>query len=330
VVARTTLAVAVVLGAVGCNPALSDTTSEVTAPRLIAVSASPAEAQPGGPFTLTALYVSPDGGADASTLSWAICLLPPQLGDPDSVNQDCVAERAQGLSTLGHGGVARGDVPSAACELFGPESLTPPPAAGQPASRPTDPDSTGGYYLPIVVTAERADEAVAFERIVCQPSGVTPAVFNQYESSYLPNENPSVLSLSLQPNDAGAAVTVSPVEQPDAAMLAVRAGSTNSLQVSWPICPLTPATCEGAETFVVIDSSSQTVQNMRESMVASWYASAGSFALDRVGRAGTDTATTAVNTWTAPAAAGTVRIWVVLRDARGGVGWASYVLAVAP
>jgi hypothetical protein len=50
--------------------------------------------------------------------------------------------------------------------------------------------------------------------------------------------------------------------------------------------------------------------------------------LDRVGRDGSDTTVNVVNTWTAPTTPGIVRIWVVLRDARGGVGWESYALDV--
>ena len=68
----------------------------------------------------------------------------------------------------------------------------------------------------------------------------------------------------------------------------------------------------------------------RESMVASWYATAGTFDLDRVGRDGTDPATTADNGWTAPGSLGPVHLWVVLRDARGGVGWGSYTVTVSP
>ena len=37
---------------------------------------------------------------------------------------------------------------------------------------------------------------------------------------------------------------------------------------------------------------------------------------------------TTTNTWTAPSTAGTVTLWVVLRDSRGGIGWKSYRVAV--
>ena len=38
--------------------------------------------------------------------------------------------------------------------------------------------------------------------------------------------------------------------------------------------------------------------------------------------------TTSDNTWTAPADAGTVSLWVVLRDSRGGVAFAPYTATV--
>ena len=60
----------------------------------------------------------------------------------------------------------------------------------------------------------------------------------------------------------------------------------------------------------------------------SWFASGGTFDNDSTGRAATDPTPSTDDGWTAPATAGTVHVWVVLRDDRGGVGWMSYVLSV--
>jgi hypothetical protein len=317
--------IAIACAAVGCTPTFSDDTSNVSAPRLLAVQATPAEAPPGKGFSMSALYVGPDGPANASSIDWAICLLQNPLGDPDPIAPACFVEASTNLAPFGTGGSVAGTVPSDACELFGPDS--PPPLPGQPAARPTDPDATGGFYLPVRILSDGDQWSAALERIACQPSGVTEAVFNAYSSGYLPNQNPAVASLAVVSADGGT-TTIAP-DAPDAGPPpALPAGGETTLRVAWPVCPQTVAACSGAETYIYIDPTTKQIATGRESIVASWYASAGTFALDRVGRAGTDSALSVDDTWTAPASAGTVHLWVVLRDARGGVGWASYTIAV--
>jgi hypothetical protein len=63
-------------------------------------------------------------------------------------------------------------------------------------------------------------------------------------------------------------------------------------------------------------------------MRVSWYSTAGSFTDDRTGRAETDLLTTTDNIWTAPGTAGTVMMWAVLRDSRGGLAWKSFRIVV--
>jgi hypothetical protein len=169
--------------------------------------------------------------------------------------------------------------------------------------------------------------SAALERIACQPSGVTRGGVHAFSNGYVANENPAVASLALVSADGGT-TTIAP-DAPDAGSpTALPAGGEITLRVAWPVCPETVTACSGAETYIYIDPTTKQIATGRESIVASWYASAGTFALDRVGRAGTDPALSVDDTWTAPASAGTVHLWVVLRDARGGVGWASYTIAV--
>jgi hypothetical protein len=327
VVRRTSGAVAALALGAACAPTFSDVTPIVTAPRLLAVRATPAEAALGASFTLSALYVGPDAAAAPSSLDWATCLLQTPQGQPDPVNAACFVPSSPDLVPLGTGGSVTATMPQSACQLFGPD--VPPPAPGQPSPRPTDPDATGGFYLPVRIEVSADAWAVAEERIACAPSGVTQQVFAAYMAGYVPNENPTVASLASVPAGGGAA-TAMPPDGDGAAPFEVHAGQELSLEVAWPGCPSNPASCEGAETFLVIDPATLTLVTQRESMVASWYATAGSFALDRSGRAGTDAATSASNRWTAPGSEGTVHLWVVLRDARGGVGWQSYTIAVGP
>ncbi len=308
-----------------CTPTFSDDTSIVTGPRLLAVQAMPAEAAPGKPFAMAALYVGPAGESDASSIDWAICRLPKALGDPDPVAAACFVDASTGLMPIGNGGSASGSVPSDACELFGPDS--PPPLPGQPSARPTDADATGGFYLPVRMKSGSDTWSSALERISCQPSGVTQSVFNAFANEYVPNENPEVASLA-RIDAAGGAQTIAANGQNVAPGLTVARGERASLRVSWPSCPATSTACGGAETFVLIDPETKQLERARESIVASWYATDGTFDRDRVGRDGADATASADNAWTAPAAAGVVRVWVVLRDARGGVGWGAYSIAV--
>ena len=63
-------------------------------------------------------------------------------------------------------------------------------------------------------------------------------------------------------------------------------------------------------------------------MTVAWFATGGSFDNDRTGRDTSDLTASSDNGWHAPAAAGPVHLWVVLRDDRGGVGWAEYAFDV--
>jgi hypothetical protein len=76
------------------------------------------------------------------------------------------------------------------------------------------------------------------------------------------------------------------------------------------------------------------VVHPQEQMRASWFSTAGTFANDTTApdgavAVGQSTPTYAENSWTAPATPQKVYMWVVLRDNRGGVGWASYVFDVS-
>lgn len=57
----------------------------------------------------------------------------------------------------------------------------------------------------------------------------------------------------------------------------------------------------------------------REALVVSWYTTAGELSLRRTGQAGS--AAQSSTRWTAPSRPGAARLWAVLRDDRGGVGY---------
>jgi hypothetical protein len=330
VVTRALASVGAAAIAMGCNPDFDQTTSMVTGARLLAVQATPPEAATGASLTLNALYVDENGARDPSAIAWATCLSPKPLGQPDPVDPACFVDTSSVLVPFGQGGTVQGAIPADACELFGPDS--PPTQAGQPSARPVDPDATGGFYLPVRVKTAEGDWAAARERIECTPSGVTQSVLAAFTTGYQPNANPVVSALSVVNADG----SPTPVVADGAAVatpLTVSGGQRVALRAEWPECPADPTApggCGGAESYLLVDPASHQLVTARESIVVSWYATAGAFDVDRNGRDDDDPSTAVDDGWTAPSKAGVVHLWVVLRDARGGVGWGSYSVQVTP
>jgi hypothetical protein len=337
-------AVAGALAAASCKPNLNDTVSLIGAPTLVAVQSTPAEAPPMTRVTYTALVVGPDGELSSAPLQWDYCGERNPLSNLGPVAVQCAVPGNPALALIGTGLRASGALPTLGCTTFGPN---PPPAtAGMPAGRPVDPDTTGGYYQPVSVFLPQSGEpqALVYDmRLSCGFSGANEDAQGALSARYHANENPSVASLS----SSGAAW----LPEASGKTNAVPAGQHVSLAVAWPACPRvdkcddgicgadeslkscpadckTPKGCAGAERYVNFDLASQGVLDAREGMQVSWYATGGVFDNDSTGRTGDDTATTSDNGWQAPSQAGTVHLWVVLHDDRGGIGWSGYVLQV--
>jgi hypothetical protein len=346
VVSRRAMLVGVAALVAACQPNLDDTVSIVSAPRVLAVQSIPAEAPPMTTVHYTALVAAggPDGGAPR--LQWDYCNARNPLSNLGPVNTVCVHPGNASLATFGAGPTASSSIPDLACGNFGPNA--PPAMDGGMAGQPVNPDSTGGYYQPVSVflqqpSAESATDTLYFMRLSCGFAGANEASQGTLAARYHLNDNPAVASLSaggtaLVNDDAGGKNPVSH-------------GAKLSLEVAWPACPLvdtcgdgvcgadesamscpkdcmSPKGCAGAERYVNFDLDSQTVVDQREGIHVSWYASSGSFDQDRTGNGGTDHKTTSDNAWTAPAQAGLVHLWVVLRDDRGGIGWAEFGMDV--
>jgi hypothetical protein len=145
-------------------------------------------------------------------------------------------------------------------------------------------------------------------------------VAGQYAADYLPNQNPQLADLLLDP--AGAATPLFAAGQTALAAGAVAAGQTVTLQADW--------SAGSAETFLVWDVVSLSLVMQQESLRLSWFATAGSFLHDASGRGATETETFTQNSWTAPNVAGPVHFWMVLRDDRGGLDFAEAEIDVTP
>jgi hypothetical protein len=346
------VAAAVLLAA--CKPNLDQTVSIVGSPIVLAVRSDPAEGNLQGAVSYTALYVDRNGPIASAPLDWAFCTARNPLANLGPVNPKCLEASGSWLLPIGVGLHVSGTLPADGCRQFGPD--VPEVMPGQPQGRPVDPDPTGGYYQPVRFLAETDAGpyvGIAETRLKCNLANGFGAVVPIYNSRYHLNVNPEVSSLSLSLQDDAAAGT--PLSGPDGGTEnTVPAGAHVALRAAWPACPTTdtcgdhicgsdettkscpsdcPASgatagCTGAERFAGFDLASQSVVDQRESIAVAWFATAGTFDEDRTGRVATDFANTSDNGWKAPAVRGLVHIWIVLRDDRGGVGWADYQVHV--
>ncbi|HEX7604423.1 MAG TPA: hypothetical protein VF316_22545 [Polyangiaceae bacterium] len=325
-----------------CKPELEGRPSLVTGPRVLAVRGVPAEGEPRDPVTFDALVVDGAGTMATPPLSWSFCVARKPIAELGSVANACVTGESGALQLLGDGATVTSKLPQDACRNFGPE--VPSPKKGEDPGRPIDPDSSGGYYQPLRVDLAGGGDALttfASARLSCGVAGASSAESADFRARYHVNVNPVVARLSLDGADVA-----------DGASVAVRPGAAVALVASWASCPQTdtcgdgvcgadesrasctddcapaPKGCTGAERYVAYDAESRAVQVRRESVVASWFATGGSFSSDRSGRDGADVATDTQVTFTAPSAPGALHAWVVLRDERAGVGWRSFVLDV--
>jgi hypothetical protein len=292
---------ALVACAFSCVPNLSNDDSLIDSTRVLAVRADPAEAKPGAAVTFTALVAAPTGTIPSAPITWDFCTAPKPLTDDNIVSDACLD--APSLVPAGSGESTVATTPSNGCSLFGPD--TPPGGF-----RPVSPDGTGGYYQPLRAELAGTDATFELARILCDLADAPSAAVIQFNESYHANLNPTLAPLTATIGGATASLD------------SVPAGSRVILTVSWP-----PAS---AETYAYFDPSSQAVVLRRESMQVAWYATAGSLDTESTGRAEGDLATQTTDGWSAPRSAGTAHLWVVLRDSRGGVAFASYDVNVVP
>lgn len=301
-----------------CVPDLPDTTSLVDAPRVLATRIEPAETRPGQTISTTSLWAGPEGLATEAPIDWAFCTVRKTLTESGPVSASCLTESSDALLPMGTGTTVTATLPTNGCRQFGPDR--PDPEPGEPTARPTDPDGTGGYYQPIRVLAD-GTVSLAQARILCSLPDATREQSVQYANEYIPNAHPRIASASLEGTELVA------IESEPDAVATVRASSVSTLSVAWPSCDGPP--CDGSEPYLWFDPVARKLVTRREAMRVTWYATGGTFAASRTGRAENEAnLVDTSNEWTAPSVAGTVYVWAVLRDDRGGAAWATYRIVV--
>lgn len=285
----------------------------MTSRRVLAVRADPAEAAPGDTVRWTVLTASPTGTDDASDARWAWCDARPSLAALAPAATQCLAD---GPWMRPFDGAAVTPVAADACRRFGPD---PPESAQGEDARPVDPDVTGGYSAPVRVRAGDAT-ALGFVRLQCGLAGATREQSAEWTRRRRPNQNPAIAAVSRVEGDQVTAVGES---------VTVSAGARVRFRVSWARCD-DESSCTGAERYVTLDLGSRALVTQREEIRASWYATDGRFDEPRTGRSSSDPATETDNGFVAPSRAGAVKVWVVLRDDRGGVDWRALAVNVTP
>ena len=335
--------------AVGCVPTFDDNLPLVTEPIVLSVQSEPAEAAPNQQVKLTGLVATPDADGAAPALTWGLCIARKPLTELGPVNPVCIQApklAPEAILALGSGQSVTATVPMDACRLFGPS--LPEPMNGEPAGRPVDPDPTGGYYQPVGVTLSTTGvTSLGAVRIFCPPSGLDQEQAAAFNANYRNNQNPTVEGISFG-SGAGELQPV-PVD-PEA--LQVTAGQALRFRASWVACPsspqcgdgvcgaledkntcpddcMTPKGCTGAETYAWFNPDSRALETRHESIRVSWFSTAGRFDNAVTGRDEDEfSQSTTDNTWTAPEATGRVRVWAVVRDARGGQSFHSFLVSV--
>jgi hypothetical protein len=259
------------------------------------VKAEPAELEPGAAVHYGALVASASGSVDGAPLEWAFCSTPKPLGENNSVSPACLGDEVR---PIGVGPAIDTTVPPDACTLFGSETTG-------TALRPRDPDATGGYYQPVRVVLDGVP-AVMLTRIACDLRNAPLDVVREHTRRYRPNANPRLISLS-------AFVAGVPTE-----LERIPAGALVEL-----VAELDPGS---AEAFVMFDSATQSLVDRRETLRVSWLVSGGELDVPRSPAAGEPLEAT--NRFRAPNTPGTVALWVVARDGRGGVDYWAGQLAI--
>jgi len=296
----------------GCKPDLGDPPYLIKGRSILAIKSEPAESVPGAPVAYSFLLASPEGTVLDSNAGWDICLSPKPPAESNSVAKQCNPPVAGAVP----GQTFEAPVPTDACKLFGP--IAPPPEPGKPAIRPRDPDSTGGYYLPVRVRVEDAVErplvGFAFERISCGLANAPAPVMQQFKAEYQPNNNPSLNGVDAVFAD-GSRLSL------DTSEVGIALGSTVVFEAQFSAL--------SQESYPVYDGRSESLVPTRESLHFSWFVTSGEFEHDRTGVEESAMDNTSSNSWTADATAGPVHLWVVMRDSRGGTDFRAYNFQVA-
>lgn len=284
-----------------CVPDFDSDGGTLTEPRILALRGVPAEARPGDPIRFEVLLANPDGSSGTANFSY--CNQARNSEERTGVSQVCLAGEA--LQPIG----TNATVPRDACARFGPN--TPPSEAGEPPRRPSDPDPTGGYFVPVLAEDERgvAPPSFGFQRVRCDLAGATREIFEAYQERYRANLHPEIVR-----------VLASSAGELSASRSTMLTAESTELRLEVPL--------DSFEPYVVYSANDSALYDATETVRVNWYASAGLFDASATF---VDPATgTATVRYTPPEDSGVARLWIVVSDSRGGSAWEQFAITVAP
>lgn len=340
-------------GVIGCIPEFDDDVSRIESSRILAMRSEPAEPAPGDVVQLTALVASLEDDS-VENLTWKFCALRKPATETGPVAQDCVREfsnpESTALRNIGEGAPIEASIDSDVCRSFGP--LSPPQVQGQADSgRPADPDQTGGYFQPVFASQAESNETTTAPvfgaiRLLCGGAGIPQSELIKFNQGYRPNVNPNIAQIFMGVGDNEDEVLLDTAD----GATAVPPDTQLHFRVSWEACPEESTCgdglctvnenstncaddcrsdaqgCSGAEQYLWADPAQGKVVQAVESVAVAWFATDGTFADSETDNV--ESATESSNVYTTPTAAGDVRLWLVVRDSRGGTNWSQLQLSV--
>jgi hypothetical protein len=273
-------ALALFFGSIHCVPEFSRRVSRIDQPRLLGVISTPAEAAPGEAISLRPILADATGPS-ADIPSWAFCLDRLPSANYNSLSDACLTGTGA-AEALGTATELITSVPKDSCGVFGSE---PPPPQGDAAPlRPADPDETGGYFRPVRVVT-KAVTGFARIRVTCPLQRAPIDVALRYRELFTKNQNPPIAGFDAPESAAPSQV----------------------IKFSLRVDP----TAE--EVYPIYTRS--TLVTRRERLTVRWYSTRGTFAVDQSSVINGE----ATVSFATESAAGTVYLWALLEDDRGGL-----------
>jgi len=297
----TSLPLLALLVSCGWNSTSFEPVALVDKLRVLAVRAEPPDVAPGGTTLLSALVVDPDEGSRPLTRLWLVC-------DPDPANPTLSA-CSQFATARDPSQFLAGNVPGVHV-VAGERPTYSAPDDALAALRPGSLEYNRGVEATVLLVLLQGDLSAARD-----PSRMLFAIKRIRildPAVQAPNRNPVLEAVTMD------GLPLAAVDETQAV-----SGATVSLAVS--------ASADSAEPFVRFLPDG-TRADETESLVVSWYASAGFYPdlYDRSSRAPGEKAVALHLPAAADVPAGSVAVWAVMRDARGGVDWARRGLRLAP
>ncbi len=293
----------------GCVPIVEEDPSRVREGQILAIQFEPAEAEPKETASATALVVKASE-ASAVSVDFDLCLARKALSELGPVAPECVGTGVKDdkvATPLGSGSNVSFAVPEQACRLFGPQR--PPAEPGQPPGRPADPDASGGYYQPVVARSD--DTALGGLRLDCGLPGASQAQVAEYNRNHQDNVNPKSTSVKLR-------VGSGPWQE-------VPLDSDIALSLPRDSAIVIRAEWSAPDSYQILSPEDRQLKEQTENYLVSFYSTVGRFVNHRVIA---DSRERADAQWQSPESRERVDFWVIARDGRGGVGWATFVLDV--